>query len=462
MVVYQTPGPRSASALPPWDQPINSSRHMRNLLFAIVAGIWATCAGLAAATEFPKNDTQSRIRPTFVVIPADWPSQIPPTGMVNAPTFLNTLYPERRFSVGFLVEGRDRDRVLAGAILAVKICVAGHLVHEEQAVMPSVIRKIKAEGGDFALLALSAAGLKTEERIKAEEALSLQSLVVFPVAWAPPSSEGLTQLEISVDLSGAPARPAIEPHTFAVKGSDEWLKESPPTQEQFGKFLNRYHENLSPGQVINLLRTVANTPALKAYSIRGFFATKFRVQVDCRDAAVRVYPQLDTGTQQAVLWTLRLAGQDLGKLFPNLSSETLAEYEKTEPLGNLSALPHFSDPVTPEEVMNVGNQMDLSWAGWMATGDPVYLRALVDLLAGAPDFEALKKWQQSRGGAKGLTASVARGLAYQIAGWSLASFQRTDPHVADWLAYWQNDETVSATVRKEIATLPTNPAFKRK
>ena len=98
----------------------------------------------------------------------------------------------------------------------------------------------------------------------------------------------------------------------------------------------------------------------------------------------------------------------------------------------------------------------------MATGDPSYLRALVGLLDGAADFPTYQSWVRAKGGVKGLNAQVARGLAYQIAGWSIGSFQRTDPHASDWLLFWQHDAAFPSGLRKEIASLAANPAFQRK
>jgi hypothetical protein len=68
---------------------------------------------------------------------------------------------------------------------------------------------------------------------------------------------------------------------------------------------------------------------------------------------------------------------------------------------------------------------------------------------------------KTRGGVKGLNASVARGLAYQTAGWSIGAFQKADPRVADWLLYWNGDPTFPSGLRKELDGLYTNPAFRQ-
>ena len=226
--------------------------------------------------------------------------------------------------------------------------------------------------------------------------------------------------------------------------------------------MNRHREDLSPGQVLNWFRVLAKSPALKAPPVSAFFAFTFKASPAARAAAVEAYPTLDPEIQPALLWVLRLGGYDLSQLLPTLSREALATFNAVEALPDPRLLPQFQDPVNLQAVRDIGNVMDQCWAGWMATGDRSYLRALVGLLEGAADYEAFKAWQNERGGAKGLNARVVRGLAYQIAGWSISSFQRTDPLVADWLHYWQNEPAVPAAVRREIAALPTNPAFQRK
>ena len=97
----------------------------------------------------------------------------------------------------------------------------------------------------------------------------------------------------------------------------------------------------------------------------------------------------------------------------------------------------------------------------MASADESYLRALVDLLGGGADYPVLQNWIQTRGGVKGLNASVARGLAYQTAGWSIGAFEKADPHVDDWIQYWKDDPTFPLGLRKQLDSLYSNPAFRQ-
>jgi len=187
----------------------------------------------------------------------------------------------------------------------------------------------------------------------------------------------------------------------------------------------------------------------------------FKTNTQARAAVIAAYPSLAPEVQGALLWVLRLGGADLRQLLPRLPEEIAARYDSVAALPDPRSLPEFRDPLDVEAVKQLGDTMDLCWSGWMVTGDESYLRVLVSLLGHPEDFAELQTWQKNRGGEKGLNARVANGLGYQIAGWSIGSFQRSDPLVADWLAFWQNNPAVPEVLRHEIGTLLTNPAFKR-
>jgi hypothetical protein len=226
--------------------------------------------------------------------------------------------------------------------------------------------------------------------------------------------------------------------------------------------MNRHHSDLSPGQLLPLLRECSKIAPISSPPIHGIFASAYRQQPAALDAALELYPTLDSRTQMALLYVLRRTGVNLRERLPSLPAELQTKLDTVTPMKEPEKLPRFEDPVSPRQVSSVGHEMDLCWAAWMATGEAKYLRALVDLLAGAPDFKAFEEWTARKGGAAGLNASVARGLVYQIAGWSIGSFQRSDPLVADWLAYWRKEPGFPRQLSDELGTLATNPAFQRK
>jgi hypothetical protein len=55
-----------------------------------------------------------------------------------------------------------------------------------------------------------------------------------------------------------------------------------------------------------------------------------------------------------------------------------------------------------------------------------------------------------------------RGVCYSAAGWSIGSFQRSDPLAADYIEAILADPSTPANIKDELAHLGTNPAFQRK
>ena len=313
----------------------------------------------------------------------------------------------------------------------------------------------------MALIALKAGGIAEKDRKFLEQATSPVTFAVFQLDWTAPLVEQEEEIQINVTLTGNSPAVMLEPVRIKIRPTAEWLNEPLPGREDIGKYMNRYHEDLPPGRLILMLKAVAEDGSLKAPTVAGFFASAYRANPAACTAALAMFPSLDPKTQTALLFVLRLGGQDISALSLTLPSGTVDSLQAIEPLKDPRNLPHFQDPVALEAVRGVGDIMDQCWSGWMSSGDQSYLRALVGLLDGAPDFPAYQSWVKNKGGAAGLNAAVARGLAYQIAGWSIGSFQRTDPHVADWLLSWENDPAFPPLLRKEIAALPANPAFRR-
>jgi hypothetical protein len=422
---------------------------MRVLLFLFLA--------LSLRAEVPtsaENPAANRIRPVAVVLSPDWTARIPPAGAVNAPEFLTTVYPGQRIAIGLIAEGPDRAHAFDGAKLRV--------ARAPREFAPIAVRPLKAEGADFALMVLEAAKLSQTQQSEIAAKSTLLTLAVFDPDWTVPAADAPTELTLTAEISGTTQPVTLEPIRLKVRPTNDWLAGPPPAAHAAAQQMNRYRPGVAPGELIAALGAVARENRLGIAAVSSYFAFAFKTNPDARAAAIAAYERADPDLQPALLRVLRLGGADLPVLFPSLSADALEPFEMLAPLEDPRKLPREQDPVDPQAVSKFGNTMDQCWAGWMTTGDQSYLRALVDLLADAGDFPALSAWQQAHTGAKGLNARVVRGLRYMIAGWSISSFQHTDPLVMDWLRYWQKDPTVPAIIRSEIAALPTNPAFKRK
>lgn len=177
-------------------------------------------------------------------------------------------------------------------------------------------------------------------------------------------------------------------------------------------------------------------------------------------ASLDMFPSLEPIDKWAFLFTMRLDGQDVSNLASDLPKDFRKALSTVQPLKSPDTLESlFRGSITVKKMRNLGIRMDECWGGWIATGNPDYLRPVVLLLDAADDFPVFQKWMNARMGVKGLNTRVLRGMAYKIAGWSLSSFQQSDPQVSDWLLYWENDANMSSTVRIQIASLSDNPAF---
>lgn len=423
-----------------------------------------SCFVVSARAEVQSVSGEARpaeIQAHLFVFSAEWAMRIPPSGSVNYPEFLTTLYPGQRIAVGLMATGIGHDALLKNVTIRARFTLAGQTAATPRELKPIALRQIKAEGADFALMALEAAGLSAEDRARTEAATAQQTLAIFVPDWSVPAVEESTEAAIAVDVSGAAKPVVIEPAKVRIKTTADWLKEPPPGSEEIGRRLNRYQGDLAPGQLLSWFLPMSRGRALREIPVHTFFALALRSYPAAREAVVAAYPDLSPDVQSALLWVLRLGGHAPARLFPELPAEKLAGLESVEPLTDPRQLPRFADPLDVSAVAQIGQAMDRCWAGWMVTGDQSYLRALVDLLGGADDYPVFKRWQETRAGAQGLNAQVARGLAYQIAGWSISSFQRSDPLVADWLLFWQKDSSVPANIRQEIASLSQNPVFRR-
>lgn len=433
---------------------------IRSLLSCCLTAVLLGATASAHATEPAAPIT--RVHPRVAVFEGGWPDRLPPRGSVNAPNFLETLSPGQTIRFGLIAQGPERDTLLRGATGRLTIRLLPGSAQETFEFRSGTIRALKAQGADAALVALSAAGISDAEREKLRAATVLTSLAISTTSWTVPDTPEITEVELLLELSGDLAGAPIPPSPLPIKSTPAWLQSPAPTPEALAQTMNRYRGDLSPGEYLARLRSLAATPALNARSVRSFLVHRLRSDPATRAATVASFPILDARTQDAALLLLRLAGEDLRTLFPTLPESQLAKFTATTPLAPPVLSPGFRDPVQPQAVKELGNIMDDCWGAWMATGETRHLRALVDLLAHQADFAEFETWQKRRGGEKGLNARVANGLAYQIAGWSIGSFQRTDPLVADWLAYWQDDPETPEAIRRELKSLPLNPAFRRR
>jgi hypothetical protein len=402
-----------------------------------------------------------RIRQQFVVISGDWIGHNPPTKRVNSPEVLESLFPGQKLVLAIVAEGANRDRLLEGMGLHIQLKSDDGSVRDLDGLKPTGLWQIKAEGADMTEMFLKAGGISSGDQATFEKATSTVTFAVFQPTWTAPIVDHEVSLQISAALTGNQPATTFDLAKIKVRPTADWMKEPEASVEDVGRFLNRYHDNLPPGRLLSLLRNVSDKGGLNSPSALAFFAVALRDRAGAEDAAITLFPSLDQKTQIAVAVAFRFAGLDIGSFLPKLPAPAANYLSKFEPLKDPRKAMVYEDPITSDVVRGIGSTMDECWGCWMATGDETYLRALVELLGGGADYPVLQNWIKTRGGVKGLNASVARGLAYQTAGWSIGAFQKADSHVADWILYWKDDPTFPSNLRKELDSLYSNPAFRQ-
>ncbi len=434
----------------------NALAHLSCLLFACLA------PSIFAEVQVVKDsNAPPAIRKELWVLSANWASEIPPQGAVNAPGQMEVLSPGDRISLALAADGADREKLFEGRTLIVRI-ECGGTVSEDQGLKPIAIRRIKAQGADMALWVLKASGIGESDRARLEQATSVVSLAVFRPSWTAPDVAQAQEVRIQVTvMGGATPEPTLEPVRIKLRPWTDWANDPATEQATLNGHFNQYRDNATGGLLFSMLKGVTAAGSLRAPPVAEYFAISFKRNPAAAAAALTQLPSFSPDMQYATLLVLRLGGTDITRQLQVLPPETQALLRSIGPLEDPPKLLTFTDPVSVQAVRGIGNPMDQCWGAWMASGDPVYLRELVGLLDNAQDFPAFQAWTDAKGGAQGLNSRVARGLAYQIAGWSIGSFQRTDPHVADWLLFWQNDPAFPKSLRKEIESLLTNPAFRR-
>ena len=411
------------------------------------------------------NGTPSRILSKILIMSPDWLGKVPPSSRLNAPEFLESLYPGQRIALALAAVGPERESLFSRVKLGVKFSAGTHGTVEERDLYPVAIRQIKAQGADVAMLVLKAGGISRTDQARLESATSLVTFAFFQPAWKAPLVDQAESAQIVATISGSQPGSILEPVVIKVRPTSDWLGDPRVSIQEFGQYMNRYHQNIPPGRLLLLLESAKDDGDLGVPSILGFFAVAFRDQDAARSSAIAFFPSLDPKTQLALATVFRFGGQDIHEflpvLLPKLPANIAAYLEGIKPLKDPRESLVIQDPVSMDAVRGIGATMDECWGGWMAKGDRSYLRALVGLLEGAPDYPEYLAWRKARTGAQGMNARVARGLAYQIAGWSIGAFQRADPLVSDWILYWENDPNFPQMLRRELANLPGNPAFRR-
>jgi len=425
---------------------------MRN--FALAALLHTALLSPLAAQDAvypPKKPSPAKIETQFFVVgdpvvQVQWPHTLK---LVNAPQNVTLLNPGQCIRVGILATGDDRDDSLAKTKVSFQIKFAGQSQAHSLAPLAQ-FKQIKPEGGDFVTAALAAASLKNP-------LLTMVSLGVTADSWCVPADAADGEATVEAEVESPSCHQALKKAQIQIESFETGSKRPFKDAEEVGNFFETYYRQPNAARLIPALQCVISAqrarPGTDLASIAGAFLTA-ALKADPRaakDFQVRVMSQ-EPATREFGLAVLRNAGYDIDWMVRSLGAGEQDQFRAIPPLANPYDL-------TPTQALFA--HLDLMWVTFGATGRLEPVQTIASTLSWRADYDEFDKLRKSPNRPSALTPSIARGVAYMAAGWSLGSFQRSDPLVADYIDYLLASPDVSPEVKSELNQLSTNPAFKR-
>lgn len=425
-----------------------STQLVRALAWGLCA-IASVAAPLTAqsAANTPKSTPAKIGKRDILVFPdsavaEQWPHTLK---LVNAPQNLRLLNPGQCIRIGVVATGDGRDSYLEKTQLAFRVEFAGADNNFPLAVFAE-IKQIKPEGGDFVTQALGSINVQNP-------LLTMASLGASANRWCVPDNaqDGVVTIEAEVDSPGGHQkldRIEIPVESFET-GSKRAFK-----NDEAEQFLTKYHDQPEPARLLPALQALGDALRAKPENVLSSAAT-FSAALKENPAAAKDFMariSTQTGFTRAFgLLALLNAGYDTAPVL-----KTMTEDEQ-KMFANRPVLPDPYDFSHPEDV---ATRFDMLWGVFTTTGQFAPLQKIATALAWRSDWDGFEKARQSSNPPREWTPSIGRGVAYGAAGWSLSSFQRTDPLAADYIEFLIAAPDTPAEIRSELKGLTTNPAFR--
>ncbi len=431
-----------------------TTRTMRWIVSAIFAIAWAALSLQAQdATYPPQKPSPPKIEPQLIllaesVVQMQWTHTL---NLVNAPQNVTLLNPGQCVRVGIYATGDKRDDYLKKTMLSFRVQFAGHSdVH--LAALPSDFKQIKLEGGDFVAAALGVAGVKTPEAMK-----TMASLAASSDRWCAPvdATDGIATVEAEVESPGG--HQAQSSSTIRIESFETGSKKSFKDAEELGTFLQTYYRQPNPARLLPALQCLVadQTQHSREGQVEIFSAFLSAAAksdpIAAQDFRTRIAAQPPL-TRALGLLILRSAGYDISGVLSALSAEDQQKF---------LSLPQLENPFDLTPTQALFQHLDMMWAVFGATGQLKPVETIAGTLSWRADYEDFEKLTKTPNHPSTLTPLIVRGVTYTAAGWSLWSFQRNDPLVADYIDYMLASPDTPQSVKSELAGLWSNPAFKR-
>lgn len=382
------------------------------------------------------------------VVETQWPHTL---NLVNAPQNVTLLNPGQCIRVGIVSTGDDREDYLGKTRFSFRVQFAGHSdVHPLAS--PAKVKQIKPEGGDFVTAALNAGGVKLPDAMK-----TMASLGASADRWCVPSDAGDGNATVQAEAETPDGRQVLSSSTIQIESFETGSKKLFKDSQEMGAFLQTYYKQPNPARLLPaLLFVVADQTQNSREGQLEIVATFLSAAAKsdpfaARDLQTRIALQAPRIRALGLL-VLSSAGYDISGVLGALSAEDQQKFLSLTPL---------QDPYDFAPTRELFQHLDMLWGIFGATGQFKPVSTVASALSWRADYEDFDKLRKTPNHPSTLTPSIVRGVVYTAAGWSLGSFQRNDPLVADYIQYMLTSSDTPDTVKSELTGLSTNPAFKR-
>ena len=369
--------------------------------------------------------------------------------LVNTPQNVTLLNPGQCIRVGIVSTGDNRDAFLQNTKLSFRVNFAGQTLDHPLAALVQT-KQIKPEGGDFVTAALAAADIKNP-------LLTMASLGVSADRWCVPDDAGDAIATVEGEAESPSGHQTLKPSTIQVESFETGSKKTFKSLEDLGNFTESYYRQPNPARLVPALQFVIQAQAanqktdIVSNAAAFLFAALKADPVAANDFLRRIVTQQPM-TRALGLLILHSAAYDVSSVLKTLSAEDQQKVQSLPPLAN---------PYDLTPTREIFGHLDLMWSTFEATGQFEPVKTIASVLGWRQDYEDFDAARKAPDDHLTLTPSVVRGVAYTAAGWSLGSFQRNDPLVADYIEYMLASPDTPPIIKSELAGLSGNPAFKQ-
>ena len=392
-----------------------------------------------------KIEKQILIFPDSVVT-EQWPHTLK---LVNPPQNLKLLNPGECIRIGIVASGDGRDSLLEKTQLSFRVEFAGQVQNHALAAFAG-IKQLKPEGLDEVIQVTAAANV-------AVPPISMASMGASAERWCVPddAQDGTATIDAEVETPAGHETPLRA--TILIEGFETGSKRTFKDVDEFEQYSMGYHSQPNPARLYPTLQFFCSNLKMTSgpEDVEGqviYLATALKGNpAAAKDFMARVSASSKC-VQMAGLLALFMDSYDIAPALQSMGEDERAAFQQRP---ELSGLYDFSSPA------DAPAKFDLLWAIFSASGQFVAIQKISTALEWRSDWDEFDKARKSSKRIKEWTPSIGRALAYSAAGWSMSSFQQTDPLAADYIDFLIASPDTSDAVKTELKGLQTNPAFQR-